>query len=112
MNTDKCYVTKNMASPRLQPTGPTADISAMVSMSLHDIASRSVLHFPQSPRPNSFLQSALETSMRKVIPDVLNNLSQGNRRSTPDEQDSDREICGSKKHDLRFGSAAYLVIRD
>jgi hypothetical protein len=71
-------VTENVASPQLQPTGPTADTSTIISISRHNIADRLALHFPQSPRPNSSLQSALETSMREVIPDVLNNLSQGN----------------------------------
>lgn len=53
-------VTENVASPPLQPTGPTAHTSIITSISL---------------------QSALETSMRKVIPDVLNNLSQENSLS-------------------------------
>jgi hypothetical protein len=68
-------VTENIASLHLKPSGPQANAYTVTSMSLHGIAHSSTRQLSKWPTVYSFLQSAFETGMNKVIADVLENIS-------------------------------------
>ncbi|KAE9381098.1 hypothetical protein N431DRAFT_476007 [Stipitochalara longipes BDJ] len=92
-------ITENVTSLHLQHSGPIADNSSTAPISLRDIARTSTVQLSKGSGANSFLQSALETGMSKVIADVLENMSQEGDFSR--EMDSRRppasyQITGAK----------------